>query len=130
MLRLGAPANKLLMGIPTYGKSFTLTSSNSEVGAPVSGSGEAGPFTKEPGMLAYYEVCSVGRWGDRDTPPSPSRAQAPHICSFGNEKLTWCPVGLVPGHQHPAARGLTRPQLGFLSGTTQWPVGKSESGSL
>lgn len=61
VLRLGAPAHKLLMGIPTYGKSFTLTSSNSEVGAPVSGSGEAGPFTKEPGMLAYYEICGFLR---------------------------------------------------------------------
>ncbi|XP_075396653.1 chitinase-3-like protein 1 [Tenrec ecaudatus] len=57
MLRLRAPANKLLMGIPTFGKSFTLSSSESGVGAPISGPGIAGPYTKEKGILAYYEIC-------------------------------------------------------------------------
>ncbi|XP_006888039.1 PREDICTED: chitinase-3-like protein 1 [Elephantulus edwardii] len=56
-LRLGAPANKLVMGIPTFGKSFTLASSSSGIGAPTSGPGIAGPFTKEEGTLAYYEIC-------------------------------------------------------------------------
>uniref|UniRef100_A0A5F4WA68 Chitinase-3-like protein 1 n=1 Tax=Callithrix jacchus TaxID=9483 RepID=A0A5F4WA68_CALJA len=57
MLRLGAPASKLLMGIPTFGKSFTLASSETGVGAPVSGPGIPGRFTKEAGTLAYYEIC-------------------------------------------------------------------------
>uniref|UniRef100_G3STE8 Chitinase-3-like protein 1 n=1 Tax=Loxodonta africana TaxID=9785 RepID=G3STE8_LOXAF len=57
MLRLRAPANKLVMGIPTFGKSFTLASSETGVGAPTSGPGIAGRFTKEEGILAYYEVC-------------------------------------------------------------------------
>lgn len=56
MLRLGAPASKLVMGIPTFGKSFTLASSEMGVGAPVSGPGLPGRFTKEEGVLAYYEV--------------------------------------------------------------------------
>ncbi|XP_005375308.2 PREDICTED: chitinase-3-like protein 1 [Chinchilla lanigera] len=57
MLRLGAPASKLVMGIPTFGKSYTLASSETGVGAPISGPGLAGRFTKEEGTLAYYEVC-------------------------------------------------------------------------
>ncbi|CAO2636962.1 Chitinase-3-like protein 1, partial [Lemmus lemmus] len=57
MLRLGAPASKLVMGIPTFGKSFTLASSEMGVGAPVSGPGLPGRFTKEGGVLAYYEIC-------------------------------------------------------------------------
>ncbi|XP_007939388.1 chitinase-3-like protein 1 [Orycteropus afer afer] len=57
MLRLGAPANKLVMGIPTFGKSFTLASSETGIGAPISGPGIAGRFTKEEGILAYYEIC-------------------------------------------------------------------------
>uniref|UniRef100_A0A8C5KP20 Chitinase-3-like protein 1 n=1 Tax=Jaculus jaculus TaxID=51337 RepID=A0A8C5KP20_JACJA len=57
MLRLGAPASKLLMGIPSFGKSFTLASSETQVGAPVSGPGLPGRFTKEKGVLAYYEIC-------------------------------------------------------------------------
>lgn len=59
-LRLGVPAKKLLMGIPTFGKSFTLASSKSGVGAPISGPGLPGKFTKEGGILAYYEV-GLGR---------------------------------------------------------------------
>lgn len=53
----GAPAEKLLVGFPTYGKSFTLQNpSDTSVGAPASGPGPAGPYTREAGTLAYYEV--------------------------------------------------------------------------
>lgn len=53
----GAPAQKLLVGFPTYGKTFTLQNpSNTGVGAPSSGPGPAGPYTREAGLLAYYEV--------------------------------------------------------------------------
>uniref|UniRef100_A0A8C3R1S7 Chitinase acidic n=1 Tax=Cyanoderma ruficeps TaxID=181631 RepID=A0A8C3R1S7_9PASS len=54
----GAPAQKLLVGFPTYGKTFTLQNpSNNGIGAPTSGPGPAGPYTREAGLLAYYEVC-------------------------------------------------------------------------
>ncbi|NWV30921.1 CHIA chitinase, partial [Grantiella picta] len=56
----GAPAEKLLVGFPTYGKSFTLQSpSDTSVGAPASGPGPAGPYTREAGTLAYYEICTL-----------------------------------------------------------------------
>uniref|UniRef100_A0A2R9AZ16 Chitinase-3-like protein 1 n=1 Tax=Pan paniscus TaxID=9597 RepID=A0A2R9AZ16_PANPA len=61
MLRLGAPASKLVMGIPTFGRSFTLASSETGVGAPISGPGIPGRFTKEAGTLAYYEICDFLR---------------------------------------------------------------------
>ncbi|XP_033106701.1 acidic mammalian chitinase-like [Anneissia japonica] len=54
----GAPASKLNLGIPTYGRSFTLTNpSENGIGAPSTGPGDAGQFTREKGFLAYYEVC-------------------------------------------------------------------------
>lgn len=56
-VRLGAPKDKLVIGMPTYGRTFTLTNSNNfKVNAPASGGGKAGEFTKEGGFLAYYEV--------------------------------------------------------------------------
>ncbi|XP_042535116.1 chitinase-3-like protein 2 isoform X2 [Dipodomys spectabilis] len=53
----GMPAEKVIMGIPTYGHSFTLASANTDLGARASGPGAAGPFTKSLGILAYYEIC-------------------------------------------------------------------------
>ncbi|XP_060087395.1 acidic mammalian chitinase-like [Heteronotia binoei] len=54
----GVPAEKLLMGFPTYGRTFRLTSTDTSVGAPVSGAGSAGPYTREAGFWAYYEICT------------------------------------------------------------------------
>ncbi|XP_067863652.1 acidic mammalian chitinase-like [Heptranchias perlo] len=54
----GAPAEKLIVGFPTYGRSFTLSTSDTSVGAPISGPGQAGQLTREPGFWAYYEICS------------------------------------------------------------------------
>uniref|UniRef100_UPI00398E9B5A acidic mammalian chitinase-like n=1 Tax=Pristiophorus japonicus TaxID=55135 RepID=UPI00398E9B5A len=53
------PAEKLIVGFPTYGRSFTLSSSATDVGAPVSGPGQAGQLTREAGFLAYYEICTL-----------------------------------------------------------------------
>ncbi|XP_037680941.1 chitinase-3-like protein 1 isoform X2 [Choloepus didactylus] len=61
MVRLGAPANKLVMGIPTFGGSFTLASAETGIRAPASGPGLPGRFSKEEGMLAYYEICDFLR---------------------------------------------------------------------
>uniref|UniRef100_A0A8C5LWJ1 Acidic mammalian chitinase n=2 Tax=Leptobrachium leishanense TaxID=445787 RepID=A0A8C5LWJ1_9ANUR len=53
----GAPAEKLLMGFPTYGRSFTLAGSNTNIGAPIAGAGSPGPYTEEAGYWAYFEIC-------------------------------------------------------------------------
>ncbi|XP_078098076.1 acidic mammalian chitinase-like [Mustelus asterias] len=54
----GTPAEKLIIGFPTYGRSFTLSTSQTGVGAPVSGAGQPGQLTKEDGFWAYYEICT------------------------------------------------------------------------
>ncbi|KAJ7332998.1 hypothetical protein JRQ81_015178 [Phrynocephalus forsythii] len=54
----GVPAEKLLMGFPTYGRTFRLTTSDTGVCAPASGAGSAGPYTREAGFWAYYEICT------------------------------------------------------------------------
>uniref|UniRef100_A0A8B9LPI4 chitinase n=1 Tax=Astyanax mexicanus TaxID=7994 RepID=A0A8B9LPI4_ASTMX len=55
----GAPAEKLLVGFPTYGNTFTLTNpADHGIGAPISGAGTAGKYTQEAGELAYFEICT------------------------------------------------------------------------
>ncbi|KAM3872057.1 acidic mammalian chitinase-like [Diretmus argenteus] len=49
----GTPVGKLNMGFATYGRTFRLSSENSQVGAPASG-----PSTGEAGLWSYYEICT------------------------------------------------------------------------
>ncbi|PBC28790.1 Endochitinase [Apis cerana cerana] len=54
----GAPNDKLIVGIPAYGRSFTLANSvNNKPGDKTIGAGQAGPYTRENGMLGYNEIC-------------------------------------------------------------------------
>ncbi|XP_010604348.1 oviduct-specific glycoprotein [Fukomys damarensis] len=57
--RLGAPSEKLLMGLPTYGRTFhLLKASKNGLQAAATGPASPGKYTKQAGFLAYYEVCS------------------------------------------------------------------------
>ncbi|MEQ2272128.1 hypothetical protein XENORESO_015124, partial [Xenotaenia resolanae] len=53
----GAPAEKLLLGFPTYGRTYRLSTSASGLGAPSNGPADAGPYTRTAGFWAYYEIC-------------------------------------------------------------------------
>ncbi len=54
----GAPREKLLLGIPTYGRGFVLADAN-ENGfyAPAIGPNAAGTCTNEQGFFGYHEFC-------------------------------------------------------------------------
>lgn len=54
---MGADPAKLILGMGTYGRSFTLNSaSNNGLKAPAENPGNGGAYTNEPGMVGYNEV--------------------------------------------------------------------------
>ena len=56
-MKLGAPREKINIGLALYGRSFTLQNgAKHNVGSPAKGGGKAGTFTQEEGYLAFYEV--------------------------------------------------------------------------
>jgi len=54
----GAPADKLLLGMPTYGRTFRLATGSNSLGAPANGPADAGPYTRTEGFWSYYELCT------------------------------------------------------------------------
>lgn len=54
----GADKKKLVMGMPMYGQTYTLSSpsAGTGMGIPAIGGGTQGPFTRQSGFSAYYEV--------------------------------------------------------------------------
>ena len=57
-VELGASKDKLVMGMPMYGQSFSIAErTNTGLNSPAYGRGQAGEFTRAGGFLAYYEIC-------------------------------------------------------------------------
>ncbi|XP_013402309.1 chitotriosidase-1 [Lingula anatina] len=56
----GVVPEKLIIGMPTYGRGFTLSNpANNGMGAPAKGAANAGRYTREGGFLSYYEICEM-----------------------------------------------------------------------
>lgn len=59
VLAQGCSPGKVILGIPTYGRSYRLQNSfETGVDSAVDGPGEAGPFTLSEGSLGFNEVCA------------------------------------------------------------------------
>ena len=53
----GAPPEKVILGLPAYGRSFGLADPEQfDVGAAATGGGKAARYTTEEGFMAFYEV--------------------------------------------------------------------------
>lgn len=59
----GAPAEKLIAGFTSYGRTFRLSTSATSLGAAANGPASAGPYTREAGFWSYYEVSDGSTMG-------------------------------------------------------------------
>ncbi|XP_002163945.3 acidic mammalian chitinase [Hydra vulgaris] len=112
----GMPANKIILGLAAYGRTFELKDPNQAgLGAPANGPGLPGPFTKVPGFLAYYEVCDAtwssltnyidskagspyasngNQWVGYDTPESIKNKVTTLVNSFGLAGISFWAVDM------------------------------------
>ncbi|XP_015113995.1 acidic mammalian chitinase [Diachasma alloeum] len=84
----GCPKEKLVVGVPTYGKTWTLADPNNNApGAPAPSAGQPGPYVRESGSFGYNELCEQireGQWTVRFD----EKAQAPYAFK-GNQWVSY-----------------------------------------
>ena len=84
-MKLGAAASKLVLGIPLYGKTWTLSSTQTNPPAPGSGAGAAGPITGEAGFLGYNEICTMIRNKALTEVKDPNNLMGPYAFSLATK---------------------------------------------
>lgn len=78
------PNQKIIFGVPLYGRSFYLE--NPQITAPQSqakGAGNKGPYTRQDGSLAFYEICEFQKNG-WTTVQDPSGVMGPYAYGPSN----------------------------------------------
>ncbi|XP_054011753.1 probable chitinase 10 [Hylaeus anthracinus] len=87
LIELGAERSKLQVGIPLYGQAYRLSSDDlTGLGDPATGPGSSGEFTKQPGMLAYYEICDRVKNKAWKNGPGPSAHFKDQWVGYDNEE--------------------------------------------
>lgn len=94
-IQQGADRRKLVMGMPMYGQSFTLSNpSNHGLNAPSSGGGTAGEYTRASGFLSYYEICKRTQRDQWTVVQDPEGAIGPYAYK-GNQWVSYDDVAMI-----------------------------------
>lgn len=73
----GCPKSKIIMGIPAFGRSYTLAEpGKTGEGSPVAGPGSPGPYTQAAGFLGFNEICERQKAGGWIEVTSPTKGGA------------------------------------------------------
>lgn len=92
-LEKGMPREKLIFGLPLYGRSFRLADcAQTTIGSPAIGAATAGRYTGEDGFLAYYEVCLFQQEGWTTVTSAQegfNGTMGPYVYGDNNGKCEW-----------------------------------------
>nr|XP_050857848.1 mucin-5AC-like isoform X4 [Vespula vulgaris] len=96
LMKSGASSEKIILGIPTYGRSYTLFNEDAtDLGSPADGPGIEGDDTREKGYLSYYEICeSITNSDDWEVVQPNPKAMGPYAFK-GNQWVGYDDVDIV-----------------------------------
>jgi len=86
LLANGVPPQKIILGIPTYGRSWELSSNVVTPPCPANGAGDAGEITGEKGILGYNEICKGIKTGVWTKVSDPTKTIGPYAYTDSNPK--------------------------------------------
>ncbi|EEB13864.1 predicted protein [Pediculus humanus corporis] len=86
----GCPPEKLIVGIPFYGRTYKLSAGNTNfnLGTYINkeaGGGDAGPYTDAKGTLAYYEIC----WAFKNEADWIEKWDDVGLCPYAYRERNW-----------------------------------------
>ncbi|WP_242903127.1 glycosyl hydrolase family 18 protein [Actinomadura terrae] len=102
-LKASIPREKIVLGMPTYGRTYVVTQDADGYGKPFSSAGPAGPATATPGILAYYEILDkiasgeldVQRWDEPTLTPYAYSTETGLFVSYDDERSLGYKVSYV-----------------------------------
>ncbi|CAL4110837.1 unnamed protein product, partial [Meganyctiphanes norvegica] len=90
-LTLGTPAEKLVLGLGTYGRCWSLSQNTTDPDfySLTEGAAPGGPYTKEMGYLGYNEICENQKNEEWEVVRSPD-INEPFAYYDDGEQIVWC----------------------------------------
>lgn len=122
-LSSGMPSDQLVLGLPAYGRSFTLADpSRTEPQSPAVGPAPGAQYTAEPGFVAFYEVCLLVQDGGWTVVTDPTGAMGP----YAFKDSTWMAWDDVEMIQEKVRYAVGR----NLGGVMLWEVAMDDSNGV